>query len=100
MRTLKHGDNGPEVQTLQLGLNRAGANLTIDGSYGSVTTQAVKNFQENHLLDADGVCGKRTWEALAPYIQDYSCIKDAVEECVAAIQKLPEFKRLEAFFNG
>lgn len=100
MRTLRKGDKGEEVKLLQKALNRAGANLEVDGSYGPKTTQAVTNFQEDHKLSPDGVCGPATQKALEPYMVDYSLVADALEECLTAVEKLPEYKRLEALLYG
>ena len=38
----------------------------IDGSFGPVTEQAVKDFQSGSGLVADGVVGPLTWAALPP----------------------------------
>lgn len=100
MVTLRAGMTGPEVKKLQTALNRAGATLKKDGIYGAATVQAVKNFQEDYGLKIDGICGPTTWGALGPYLQDFSALEQAVEECLAAVEKLPEYKRLEAFFDG
>ena len=35
-----------------------------DGSFGTETLNAVKNFQKDHGLTVDGVVGKTTWKAL------------------------------------
>lgn len=100
MAYLSQGSKGEEVKKMQTALNRAGSSLTIDGKYGPKTMQAVKNFQEDNGLAIDGICGPKTWEKLTPYMQDYSLITQAVEECLEAVEKLPEYKRLEALLYG
>ncbi|WP_458459242.1 peptidoglycan-binding protein [Pseudobutyrivibrio sp.] len=50
------------TQAIQLLLN--GADLEADGIYGSKTKKAVAAYQTAVGLDADGICGKLTWEAL------------------------------------
>lgn len=100
MTTLRKGSTGAEVKSLQSALNRAGASLTVDGSYGAKTEQAVRNFQEDNGLKVDGVCGPATWGAISLYTLDYSALTEAVEECLEAVEKLPEYKRLEAFLYG
>ena len=35
-----------------------------DGDFGKATEAAVRQFQGDHRLDVDGVCGARTYEAL------------------------------------
>ena len=40
----------------------------IDGRIGPGTKDAVKAFQKDHGLGADGVVGRQTWEKLQPYL--------------------------------
>ena len=100
MSYLSKGSKGDNVRKLQTALNRAGANLTVDGSYGARTEQAVRNFQEDNGLTVDGLAGPATMRALEPYMVDFSVITKAVEECLVAVENLPEFKRLEALLYG
>jgi len=58
------GDRGPEVVTLQRRLNDLGAQLTVDGIFGTGTRAAVMTFQAAHNLTADGVVGPSTRPAL------------------------------------
>ena len=65
--TLRKGDRGEEVKTLQTLLNGYGYDLGsagIDGDFGPVTEAAVKLFQKDRGLTVDGVVGVRTWKAL------------------------------------
>ncbi len=63
--TLRKGDEGPDVVTLQQALAELGyLNGAADGNYGTGTQTAVKKFQEDNNLDADGIAGKMTQEAL------------------------------------
>ena len=43
---------------------RLGSNLTCDGVFGERTKNAVVVFQDAHGLNADGVCGSKTWYAM------------------------------------
>ncbi len=63
-RTLRRGNKGAEVRTLQESLNQRGAALAVDGKFGKRTEVAVRQFQRENGLKADGVCGERTWERL------------------------------------
>ncbi len=54
------------MRTLQLLLDAGGANITVDGRYGSATATAVRAFQSKHHLAADGVAGPDTWARLVP----------------------------------
>jgi hypothetical protein len=53
-----------EVKALQLLLQKAGQRVEADGLFGEGTLHAVKSFQRDHGLQADGVVGAKTWQAL------------------------------------
>ncbi len=40
----------------------------VDGKIGSATKDAVKAFQRDNGLDADGVVGRRTWDKLKVHL--------------------------------
>lgn len=67
---LKRGSTGSEVEQVQFWLselaqfNSALPDLTVDGNFGAATERAVKVFQQEQGLTADGVVGQATWEAL------------------------------------
>ena len=63
--TLKQGDTGAEVKTLQEDLNKHGAHLAVDGVFGPLTDAAVKAFQTTEKIAVDGVVGPVTWGKLA-----------------------------------
>ncbi len=48
------GDYGPGVVSLQEALIQLGYPIAADGDYGSDTTRAVRKFQEENGLEADG----------------------------------------------
>ena len=55
------------MKELQTDLDRLGYNLGIcgiDGDFGTATEKAVKEFQRDHRLSQDGICGPKTWTAL------------------------------------
>lgn len=62
--TLRKGNTGESVKTLQGKLTSAGYPLTVDGSFGPATEAAVMAFQNANKLSVDGVCGPQTWAAL------------------------------------
>ena len=65
MNTLRKGDNGNQVKTLQRLLSAMGYDCGgVDGIFGSRTLIAVKEFQKAKGLTADGIVGKNTWNAL------------------------------------
>ena len=62
---LKSGSKGNEVKTAQRLLNALGHSCgTADGIFGTKTVTAVKSFQKAKGLDADGVVGIKSWNAL------------------------------------
>ena len=72
MKTLSIGSFGPQVQLLQLALQRAGYGyLMTDGIFGTRTQSAVRSFQRRNGLAADGIAGQATHRALHPYYTGY-----------------------------
>lgn len=59
MTTIRKGSRGEDVATLQRKLN-----LIADGIFGSITDEAVRDFQKSHALTVDGIVGPKTWAAL------------------------------------
>jgi hypothetical protein len=56
-RILRNGDEGADVKEMQTGLIRLGYDLGkwgADGDFGDATEIAVKTFQRDHGLEADG----------------------------------------------
>lgn len=69
--TIKRGSNGELVRYLQNALSEAGYEVgTVDGSFGSKTEAAVKKFQRDNNLEADGKVGKLTWAAVKALVID------------------------------
>ena len=65
--TLKKGDKGSHVSLLQTKLLNRGYQLPkygADGSFGNETMAAVKQFQQDNGLAADGIVGPNTWSML------------------------------------
>lgn len=73
MKIMKFGSRGPNVQFLQLALNRAGFGpLRTDGIFNDETRLAVQNFQSSMGLPADGIVGPRTDRALMPWYTGFT----------------------------
>ena len=63
-QTIRPGDQGENVRQMQRALAFLGFELTDDGKYGGMTTQAVMLFQARMRLIQDGLAGSRTLSAL------------------------------------
>lgn len=66
-RTLRKGDKGSDVKAMQAMLISLGYDLGstgADGNFGSKTEKAVKAYQTESCLNADGVYGQKTHAAL------------------------------------
>ena len=62
--TLKSGSTGNFVYLLQYLLTQNGYNISVDGSFGPNTLNAVTAFQTANGLTADGIVGANTWRTL------------------------------------
>lgn len=62
--TFHPGDRGSQVLAVQQQLAADGYSLTVDGDYGTGTTEAIREFQRDHGLTADGILGAATYAAL------------------------------------
>lgn len=59
------GDQGEDIMNIQVQLNALGYNAgSSDGDFGEMTVNAVKRFQRDRGLDADGVIGMQTYRAI------------------------------------
>jgi Putative peptidoglycan binding domain len=64
LQALRQGSRGPQVQKLQRLLNARltpSPSLAIAGVFGSLTHQAVLQYQKGASIAADGIVGKQTW---------------------------------------
>lgn len=63
--TVRNGTCGESAKWVQWHLQRIGYTIgTIDGIFGKKSVAALKDFQSKHGLDADGICGVLTRNAL------------------------------------
>lgn len=65
--TIRKGNKNVYVKQMQQILDKLGYNLGIcgvDSDFGTATEKALKEFQRDHQLEQDGVCGPQTWAAL------------------------------------
>jgi peptidoglycan hydrolase-like protein with peptidoglycan-binding domain len=69
-RTLRKGQHGVDVRTLQSWLTDIGFNVPATGYFGSMTKSAVRRFQVSYrLAPASGAVGKRTAAMLEAVVQ-------------------------------
>lgn len=61
---LRRGSTGDSVTALQQALQEQGFELADDGIFGRITQQCVREYQQMHGLDPDGIVGPLTWAVL------------------------------------
>ena len=60
-----NGSRGNHVKLLQSALTVLGYNVNgIDGICGNGCVNAIRQYQRDHGLSADGMCGKDTWTSI------------------------------------
>lgn len=64
MPTVRRGETGETVVTLQQWLNHYGASIAVDGIFGEHTEFALRTFQYQMFLPTSGAAGPHTWDAL------------------------------------
>lgn len=92
-QTLRNGATGSDVVYVQTFLQNGGYNIGrtgVDGKYGYSTQEAVKKFQKDSGLKADGIVGKDTWNAIL------SSSSPSLGTVMVTIDKIPE-KDLDSF---
>ena len=68
-RAIAEVKSRPNVKQIQAALRSAGLNPgSIDGKMGRQTRDAIKSFQRENKLAADGRVGKQTWALLKEYL--------------------------------
>lgn len=85
---LKKGSHGKDVKTLQRILH-----LYEDGIFGVMTEEAVKEYQRQHGLTADGIVGDKTWATMLSQsdslIKSKRNIKEIIVHCTATPEGRP-----------
>lgn len=67
LNTIKKGSTGGQVAAMQamlIGFGYSVGETGADGDFGEATEKALKKYQSQHNLQADGVCGENTWKKL------------------------------------
>ncbi|NJO59692.1 MAG: hypothetical protein HC836_15715 [Richelia sp. RM2_1_2] len=89
METLRVGSKGDSVRSLQLLLNQRGYTVDVDGVFGDESEDAIIDFQTKAKLNADGVVGEMTWNAL---------LKNEVKTFVSKINKSTYLVNEKSFY--
>lgn len=76
--TLKAGDENPLVHILQTCLRELGFDLKLDGKFGLGTQDAVKAFQRQNKLTADGLAGHQTISLLLTLVPQHQAAYDSI----------------------
>ena len=85
--TVKRGSEGKDARTVQTRLKELGYYQgSVDGKFGRASVNALKNFQTNNDLTADGVAGKKTYAKLF----NASAVPYAVETPTPAPSEIPQ----------
>ena len=85
---LSKGDKGETVKQLQELLNKFGYKLVVDGDFGNLTENAVKDFQSKNGLTVDGLAGQQTLSELKEYqpTVDYQTIIASKDKEIASLR--------------
>lgn len=85
---LKHGVKSDAVRTLQMNLKSLGYyNGSVTGNFGSLTKEAVYNFQKANGLSADGIAGKNTLSAIDKTLSGKPGTNDTSSNTGGSVQK-------------
>ena len=66
---MKKGSKGTRVGTVQEFLVEYGINMSVDNDYGDTTVNAVKKFQSEQGLSADGQAGAGTFRKMVEWLR-------------------------------
>lgn len=67
---MKKGSRGTRVGTVQKFLNEYGIKVSIDNDYGDSVVTAVKKFQQEQKLGADGQAGEGTYKKMIEWLEN------------------------------
>lgn len=88
MELYKRGSRGEMVRQIQKALAGAGFKVIVDGFYGGITEEAVRAFQIQKGLKADGIVGPATLAKLIP--SRFKTSKRTINEIIVHCTATPE----------
>lgn len=91
MQTLRYGSNGEDVKQLQQMLG-----ITDDGIFGKQTLAAVKGFQREWDLAADGIVGPKTWQKLLEVVDAETVDPDKVTYLPVKFKQPVDYKQYDS----
>jgi peptidoglycan hydrolase-like protein with peptidoglycan-binding domain len=102
--TLRKGDEGEWVRTLQILLNQNNTDppLEPDGKFGPLTDRAVREYQRGNGLTVDSIVGKLTWGKLLEDVPDdepillFTATIPIITDSVAALVKVSDLTAWQA----
>ncbi len=98
METLKRGDRGYPVKSLQRKLQLLEFDLTDDGILGPGTEDLIRQFQKDNQLSADGVVGPRTWRTLLEKAYSFTPLQVDWDRSLNPGRFLPEIQDKRAIY--
>lgn len=87
--SVRQGDKEHPVPTLQHLLRARGHTVAVDGDFGPLTNTAVRAFQRQKALAADGIVGPLTWGALIVEVR-----RGDAGDAVRGVQEEFQFRNL------
>jgi len=84
---VQNGNQGHPIRTLQFLLRARGHNLTVDGMFGPATEAAVKAFQSNKGMTANGITSAQKWSSLIIQVK-----KGSSGDAVRGVQEEFQFR--------
>jgi len=85
-KTIRRGDTGGSVVSMQSLLVEHGYETAIDGVFGPGTEAKLKEFQADESLVADGICGDKTWI----HLEDLADVLHLPIDWMSVVKLLPQ----------
>lgn len=76
-KMLSRGSVGEDVKILQQKLVSLGHNLDVDGEFGPITEQKVRQFQKTYDLEVDGIAGPKTLTKLDKVVKKNKTVNES-----------------------